>query len=404
MVFHGFKPANRAPRNKPHDCNAVCSTHDCGNCSCCSVTAPKFVAFALMLPVLVAAGCGVFDESDDTVPAPSSTEQPRPEPEAPEAEGISAAIGYLEAGKSACARKLLARLKEESPDSPVVARLIRQIDAPIEDLLPGPYRQIKVSTGQSLYQIAGRELGDPLLFYALARLNGIEVPALVPVGSILRIPESRSKGELDPNLKTGGRARSPSTAASEVESVARHLALSGLKDQARYILIDQLDARAKMPGSTHEVLVDITRDQAQALSTEGKYEVAISIIDEAGEVVDVRQQRACLAQTRRLVESQMALAEALEMRDRGDLVPAYEMAERASDLDPSSIEAPRLLEDLSSELVDVLHGKALVAWRERDVDLAIRTWESLLAVLPGFEPAQVYLERARRLRERLDQP
>jgi len=48
------------------------------------------------------------------------------------------------------------------------------------------------------------------------------------------------------------------------------------------------------------------------------------------------------------------------------------------------------------------HDRALSAWREQRLEAAIADWKRVLAIDPGFEPASVYLERARRVRQRLE--
>jgi len=355
------------------------------------------LAFALSLVMLATGGCQLF-ETREAAPLPpepppeSAQSTPEPVPEA----DLSTAMAHLEAGKGDAARAVLEELAKDAPGSSVVASLLRQIDTPVEQLLPGPYRQVKVDRGESLSLLAARELGDPLMFYALARLNGIEVPARVPVGALLRVPV---------NAEAAGHQDEPPSevTVAELESVAEYLARSGQSDQARAMLIDKLGEGAGAE-STHALLASLTLEQAAEMRAEGAFVRAIETIDETLEVLGGSPQHLNLVEEREGLRSELLREEALRLRDDGELVEAYKAAQRAVNLDSDSGEAFVLMEELREELVGTLHNAALIAWRDRNVDIAIRTWESLLAAVPDFEPARIYLERARRLRQRLDEP
>ena len=357
------------------------------------------LALALLFLVFSMSGCRLFETREsEAPPAPAA---PAPEPIAKA--DLPTAMGYLEDGRGDAARELLAELAEDAPGSPVVASLLRQIDEPVEQLLPGPYRQVEVDVGESLSLIAARELGDPLMFYALARLNGIEIPARVPAGTILRVPETAETGG-DHDLASSDSVESPSeVTVADVESVARYLARNGQNDQARSTLIGRL-REGDGADSTRELLASLTQAHAAEMRARGAFAPAIEAIEEALEILDGSIQGAALANQRDAIRSQMLREDALRLRNRGELVEAYRVAQEAANLDPDTDEALGLVDELQKALVDSLHNEALVAWRDRNVDLAIRTWESLLEAVPDFEPAQVYLDRARRLRERLDEP
>ena len=384
----------------------------------CAVTVRlgrRLPVLALVLVMLAAGGCRLLEErqaepplSPEPPPAPA---EPVPEP-VPQAD-LSTAMEYLETGKGDAARAVLAELAQEAPDSGVLASLLRQIDEPAERLLPGPYREVEVGAGESLSLIAARELGDPLMFYALARLNGIDVPSQVPVGAVLRVPATSARGA---SLGDDGddRRDQPSSDASgapsevtipEIESVAEYLARSGQNDQARAMLIGRLgESEVVGAESTRQLLARLTLEDANQLRAEGELARAVNVIEDTLEVMGASAQRDALVKAREELRSDILREEALRLRNRGELVAAYRVAQNAASLESDSDEAGALVGDLRTELVDSLHNEALVAWRDRNVDLAIRTWESLLEAVPDFEPARVYLERARRLRERLDEP
>lgn len=348
----------------------------------------------LALVALAATGCQLSEKRSPPEP-PSSAETQPPQSETEAADDLSAAIASLERGEGQRAHAMLVRLRERAPDSEVVRRLLRQIDAPVEELLPGPYRQVEVAPGDSLSLIASRELGDPLLFYALARLNGIDAPARLPAGTWLRIPAFES-GRPD--------AAAAGVSVAEIESVAAYLARSGQVEQARRMLIDRLARDDRPLQSTQRRLVDITLEEIAGADATGEADRALTLVDEALSVVDAPTSRARLVQAHSKLRAGELYRLALEIRERGDLETAYARAAEAVVLDPASSEAGLLAESLKEEVVESLHGGALVAWRNRDVDLAIRNWESLLEIDPDFEPARIYLDRARSLRLRLDEP
>ena len=366
------------------------------------------LALVLLFLVFFMSGCRLFEtRGTEAPPAPGqpapAAPAPEPAPEPVAKADLPTAMRYLEDGQGDAARELLAALAEDAPGSPVLASLLRQIDEPVEQLLPGPYRQVEVDVGESLSLIAARELGDPLMFYALARLNGIEVPAQVPAGTMLRVPETpETRIDQDPASSGPGQAPLDITIA-EIESIARYLVRSGQNDQARATLIGRL-SQGDGTDSARELLASLTQAHAAEMRARGAFAPAIEAIEEALEVLEGSSQGTALTEQRDAIRSGMLREEALRLRDQGELIEAYRVAREAANLDPDTDEALGLVDELRKVLVDSLHNEALVAWRDRNVDLAIRTWESLIEAVPDFEPAQVYLDRARLLRERLDEP
>lgn len=396
------------PANKRSNLNKCEIDHAAGDARTGAAEFARFFAALLVsLLMLATSGCQLF-ETRESGQAPPQPPQIEPEPARSEAEplpetNLATAMEYMEAGRGRDARAVLAELARGAPGSRVLVSLLRQIDEPPESLLPGPYRRIEVGPGESLSLIAARELGDPLLFYALARLNGIEVPARVPAGSVLRVPESPQR-QADSDQSSVAAVEVPAeVAATEIESVAEYLSHSGQHGQARAMLIGTI-AEGEGSESTRALLRRVTLEQAAELRAVGAFESAVDVIDESLAAMDGSSQRAALVEMRSDIRSEMWLQEALRLRDGGDLIEAYMMAQEAADLDAAPAEATLLEAELREEVVASMHNQALVAWRDRNVDLAIRSWEALLAVVPDFEPAQVYLARARRLRERLDEP
>ncbi len=400
-------------------------------------------------------------------------QKPLPEPEPPIVQGppdpaaartgparLVDAMDHLQYGRFEKAAAMIETLREGSPGSPTLALLARQLEAPPAELLPGPYRTIEVQPGDTLSQIAVRELGNPLLFVALARLNGIDVPRTLSVGAELRVPETPTSelaasadavaavaadsdraddplalaepvNERDPasdparSAAAAGRpseetASGPERAGndpaidpvgpqsveprrSELETVAEYLLASGQPTDARELLLAAARERNLSPRA-ERLLVELALDTAQAEADAGQYDDAVATLAQVAEALDPGASRARIDVRRTRIEVQSLLRRAEGFRERGLLFEAYGLAEQARGLDPDYAPAVALEDDLRDQLVERHHDRALRAWRARDIDVAIRAWRELLDAVPDFEPARVYLDRAERLRARLGEP
>lgn len=286
-------------------------------------------------------GCGWLPtQESERAPAPEAGVGQVSERGAPDRPArrrdLAAAMDLLQQGRFDDARTLLAELHEARPESEPVALMLEQLTTPPEALMPGPYREVRIEPGDSLSRIAERELGNPLLFPALARLNGIEVPGNVAAGTVLRLPVAEAG--MVPGAGNSAKGRDtlavPDANAPIIPPAAEEMP----------------DAQPQAAGA------DRLTDEARALMT------------------------------------------------RGELIEAYHKANEAAKSDPEYEPAVSLAATLRAQITEDLHDRAIRAWRDREVDQAIRTWEALLEVAPDFEPAQVYLERARELRARLGEP
>jgi len=184
---------------------------------------------------LLAAGCGWLDRQPDA-PAPTPAPAGAPEPESATARealpSLAAVLAQIEGGNFSRAERMLARLGEHDAPPIGTAMLREQLREAPERLLPGPYREVVVEPGETLSEIAGRELGNPLLFIALARLNQIEVPRRVAVGTLLRVPDR------SPAVPGGAETPAVETAdpADDVLTVSDYLFSSGQEQSALRLL------------------------------------------------------------------------------------------------------------------------------------------------------------------------
>lgn len=128
---------------------------------------------------------------------------PAPHPEAervvcPPSDTVTArkrwlnAVNALQGGDAAGARVELQLALCREPENKTATSLLQQIDQPPEALFGPEATEYMVQPGDTLSKIADRFLGDPLLFYGLARYNRIENPSLLKAGQVVRVPKSRA--------------------------------------------------------------------------------------------------------------------------------------------------------------------------------------------------------------------
>jgi hypothetical protein len=150
-----------------------------------------------ILAALMASACshmpsGVHDALQGALPANSSEER------------VHEALALLERGEAEDARRQLEAVLRRDPGNHTAQRLLEQINGDPRAQLGARSRRYVVREGDTMSGLAERYLGDPLLFYALARYNNI-APRDLAAGATLMIPE---------------RARAPSAAASRAPTNA----------------------------------------------------------------------------------------------------------------------------------------------------------------------------------------
>lgn len=103
------------------------------------------------------------------------------------------------------------------------------------------------------------------------------------------------------------------------------------------------------------------------------------------------------AKARRLQDESLALLH------RGQQTQALERMDEALDVDPKLPPSGADAKALREQLVSVYHQRAIVLYRDQQLDQAISLWNRVLAIEPDFEPATVYRARALELKQRLKQ-
>jgi hypothetical protein len=145
-----------------------------------------------------------------------------PPAEAGAREHVGAAIELMGAGRPDEARSTLLAVLARSPKDPVALRLLEQIDTDPVMLLGAPVGEHVIVAGDTMSVLAQRYLGDPLMFYALARYNGLSAPNALSLGKLLKIPARRSPPA----------AAAPSAPAAPVEAAGPPKAANAQKASA----------------------------------------------------------------------------------------------------------------------------------------------------------------------------
>ncbi|MCX7514071.1 LysM peptidoglycan-binding domain-containing protein [Frateuria hangzhouensis] len=96
-------------------------------------------------------------------------------------------------------------------------------------------------------------------------------------------------------------------------------------------------------------------------------------------------------------------AESVALLQKGQRSEALQRMDQALDVDPRLPPANADARALRKQLVSVYHQRAIVLYRDQQLDQAISLWNRVLAIQPDFEPATVYRARALELKQRLKQ-
>lgn len=357
------------------------------------------------LAVVLLAGCQLLpferDARDDDAP-PAGTEPESGTAAAPQTDSIGQALAHLQKGQAASAESILERVLEADPGSTIAQLLLAQIRQPPKSVLSGEQTMtIEVQPGDTLSGIAGRYLGNELLFFALARLNGIEEPRLLRPGQLVEMPIPGEPDKPAPPQETGATA-TEDTASPGVGPTARALMQKGRPAPAYALLLSTARA-GKLEPATADLLAETAVGLSQAAIESGDLDRARQYLDQAAPWLEDSPANATFDRQVTKVSAAQRLVLAREALENGDYGAAYEAWIAASEHLDRQQSIPALeVESLRTELSEHYHSRALDAWRDQEVEQAIDLWERVLAVDPDFEPATVYLERARRAQRRLE--
>jgi len=149
---------------------------------------------------LALAGCGTTQKGGVATPSPSGASQSENWPQR-----IRGVIADLNRGDAAAARQTLTQMLRQRPGDGVARQLLAQIDSDPRELLGRESYSYTLRAGETLSSVAQRALGNPMLFYALARYNNIAVPSSVGPGQTIQVPGRRAAAPTRPEPRTPAR-------------------------------------------------------------------------------------------------------------------------------------------------------------------------------------------------------
>ena len=177
---------------------------------------------AASLAALALAGCATTPTTTGSRSAPAATAAV---PSMTPAERVNRAMELLLEAKPVEARAQLMSALKDQPSNDTARKLLNQIDNDPKVVLGAKAYAYKARPGDTASGLAGRLLGDPLMFYALARLNGIDPPSKPLDGLTVMIP-----GEPKPVVKAPPKAAvvAPPPVAKRDPARANQLRAQGL--------------------------------------------------------------------------------------------------------------------------------------------------------------------------------
>ncbi len=366
----------------------------------------------LLLLALTLAGCQLWDrlrpveeQSEPASQPPSAASQPaeRAQARALPPSSMQQVINYLDAGQMEEAEVALLSIIDERPGSRLALRFLDQLQSDPVELMGEDYDEVTVQRGDSLSVIAQRELGDAMQFFALARYNDIPAPRRMSPGIVLKIPKSL-KSPPEP---------SPEETAPVVEQAPVRLPGAGLTLAGRRLLEDGRDQQVisllsaganagNLDAEGEEILAAAAVNRSLQLAEEEQPDDGLQLLDEIGSILSPAAQP-LLDPGRRKLQSELLMAEGIRERRAGNLDRALSLFMEAAELNPDNSDLQSESANVRQVLVMQLHDQALVHYRDQQLDDAIGLWQQVHDLDPEFEPARVYLERARALKARLDE-
>lgn len=314
---------------------------------------------------------------------------------------LDQALLLLQEGEAERAEALLDQILKDRPADSIARLLLAQIQQPPEEMLGDQFQEIVVQPGDSLSVIAARHAGNELLFYSLARLNGVQRPRLLKSGQRLKVPVSRDSAPPDPlpesTLSDSAQGRLDSAALSQATD---ELISRGQRLRAYTLLLSAANADAlDLPLSNR--LTGLATELAEAALAEDDPERALRLLEQAAPWLGERIRQGAFAATMARAQARASLKNAGRELEEGD----YEAA-RISFIRQAGNELEGLYraeyDAVRSALIEHFHVRALSAWRSQKVDQAVSLWEQVLEIDAGFEPARIYLERGYRIQQQLD--
>lgn len=314
------------------------------------------------------------------------------------------AINALQGGDASGARTELELALCREPENKTALSLLQQIDQPAEALFGSEWAEYTVQPGDTLSKISEKFLGDPLLFYGLARYNRIENPSLLKAGQVVRVPKSRASAppaarpspappappppavSVPPSLPRQPVAPAPTAPADRTAPSASAIPPGGTYEGSATVILSASDDTDPTPVIRYTL--DGTAPDARAQRYDGPLRVEKTATlryaawDAAGNVSATRAETYTIAVPEKYREERQWIAQ-------GDYARALQSLEAALARDAEDTQARELL--VSASLSHARHLGGEGRWAEAQGVL-----EKAAAAAPGDSGVQAKLREAER--------
>ncbi|WP_196139597.1 LysM peptidoglycan-binding domain-containing protein [Aliikangiella sp. G2MR2-5] len=305
---------------------------------------------------------------------------------------INRAIVLLEKGKNKEAEALIDEVLIFNPHHPGASKLKQQLKQDLKNIFgTNKTTKYQIQEGDSLGQIAQHWLGDSVYFVSLARFNKISNPSKLKVGSWIKIP-------LVKQGKSILKQRSRSSAN-----------IGLLKD---YRSKKQFDQGLQKANSLFVIPEDMSRLLSEQKLILKDYVASVESIDEmenmAAKVTKIaetsrnRAQRNIYQQFIKNVNIQLFTRQAITYFERKYFFQSAEKLVSAKRLDKTVARDTKIFR-MQSLLINKLHEKAVILYRNHELDEALNYWEVILELNPEHALAKKYQQRTNTLLKKLNQ-
>lgn len=358
-------------------------------------------ALAACAVLLLLGGCAQMRERFGTF-LPGSWSQGHSASSQQSMSTLQQAVVLLQAGKQDQAQDLLAEILLQDPDNRIARKLMQQITSDPNTMLGTQAKPYTVQRGDTMSELAEQALGDPLMFYVLARYNRIEVPNQLQAGRVIQLP---LRSAVDVVSESDEAAVDPLEPSVDALVVALQRAEDAMVLGHSRAAIATLTAEELMPlpGQALDILGEALRRELSLAIQQRNLALAQDTLRLAK---SEREARAAdwewLTPLADQLRSHQLIVEGDAMLAKGEDLEALHHYRMALELRPGDEGLVPRIERLASRLSEEFHEAALIQYRNQRLDEAIKNWERALTADPDYDAARVYLTRARELQRRLE--
>ncbi|WED22957.1 LysM peptidoglycan-binding domain-containing protein [Vibrio sp. JC009] len=344
--------------------------------------------------------------------------EPMAQPGLSPSERLRLVLSYLEQGQPDMARIELKEYIATNKKSPRANRLLEQIDKPASSYFPAANFKVTLDKGETLSTLARDYLGDVFSFYALAKYNGIDVPARIDAGQVVKVPSTQHALKYKAELiaaKQNGTQVAPEPAVSE--EALLDMAVNGAEEEPVTEMADMAkevaEEAAESVAEAEPEVVMTPEEKMQAALDQGDYLTAVSSLEaikQSGGLSSTQEKRSIsiYKQAAMQLESSDPKQASAYYYESAKTLIKYGQREsaipsllKATQLDANNNKAIGALKPIQREYADRYHSEASIAYRKQELDKAITLWNRVLEIDPEHSAAKAYLAQAKELKTKL---